>query len=91
MSEPQGDPSSSVTNAQLLRPGEVVDGRYRVEAYLGGGGMASVYRATHVVLEQPVALKIVSPQIRSNPDTSFERTSNQRSRSVPSRVSKSSP
>ena len=67
MSEPQGDPSSSVTNAQLLRPGEVVDGRYRVEAYLGGGGMASVYRATHVVLEQPVALKIVSPQIREVP------------------------
>jgi eukaryotic-like serine/threonine-protein kinase len=67
MSEPQAAPSSSASNAQLLRPGEVVDGRYRVEAYLGGGGMASVYRAMHVVLEQPVALKIVSPQIREVP------------------------
>jgi serine/threonine-protein kinase len=66
MFEAQGN-TSAATNAQLLRPGEVVDGRYRVEAYLGGGGMASVYRAMHVVLEQPVALKIVSPQIREVP------------------------
>ena len=28
-------PGYAATHLQLLRPGEVVDGRYRVEAYLG--------------------------------------------------------
>ncbi|HSO35956.1 MAG TPA: serine/threonine-protein kinase [Labilithrix sp.] len=51
----------------MLTPGELVDGRYRIEAYLGGGGMASVYRATHVVLEQPVAIKVICPLIRQLP------------------------
>lgn len=67
MSEPQGQPSSSETTSQLLRPGDVVDGRYRIEGFLGGGGMASVYRATHIVLEQPVALKVISSVIREVP------------------------
>jgi predicted Ser/Thr protein kinase len=53
--------------SKLLAPGDMVDGRYRIECYLGGGGMASVYRATHVVLEQSVAIKVVSPQIRELP------------------------
>jgi serine/threonine protein kinase len=52
---------------KLLAPGDMVDGRYRIECYLGGGGMASVYRATHVVLEQSVAIKVVSPSIRELP------------------------
>ena len=51
----------------LLSPGDVVDGRYRIEAFLGGGGMASVYRATHVVLEQRVAIKVICPLIRQVP------------------------
>ncbi len=51
----------------LLAPGETVDGRYKVEAYLGGGGMASVYRATHMVLEQPVAIKVICSLIREVP------------------------
>jgi serine/threonine-protein kinase len=45
----------------------VIDGRYRVESYIGGGGMASVYRATHVVLGQSVAIKVISPFIRNLP------------------------
>ena len=53
--------------AALLSPGDVVDGRYRVEAFLGGGGMASVFRATHMVLEQPVAIKVMCPLIRQVP------------------------
>jgi serine/threonine-protein kinase len=53
--------------AKLLAPGDVIDGRYRIESFLGGGGMASVYRATHVVLEQAVAIKVISPVIRQLP------------------------
>ena len=51
----------------LLREGELLGGRYEIEHCLGGGGMASVYRATHVGLDQPVAVKIVSPVIRDLP------------------------
>ena len=65
MSEPQQTPLAP--HQTLLKPGDVVDGRYRIEAYLGGGGMASVYRATHVVLEQSVAIKIVSAVVREVP------------------------
>ena len=53
--------------ARLLVPGDLIDGRYRVESFLGGGGMASVYRATHIVLEQSVAIKVISPVIRELP------------------------
>ena len=54
-------------STSLLREGELIGGRYRIERCLGGGGMASVYRAMHVGLDQPVALKVVSPVIREVP------------------------
>jgi len=52
---------------QLLAPGDVVDGRYRIVSFVAGGGMASVYRATHVVLEQVVAIKVISPLVHAIP------------------------
>lgn len=39
--------------------GSVIDGRYRVEERIGEGGMGVVYRATHVVLRKPFALKVI--------------------------------
>ncbi len=41
-----------------LAPGTVVD-RYRVEAELGRGGMARVYRVRHVTLDTVFALKVL--------------------------------
>lgn len=52
---------------KLLAPGDVIDGRYRISAFVAGGGMASVYRATHVVLEQVVAIKVISPLVHAIP------------------------
>src|SRR5262245_59379846 len=37
--------------------GRVIDGRYRVLATLGRGGMGAVHRAEHVQIHKPVALK----------------------------------
>lgn len=41
----------------LHTEGEIVGGRYLVEAYIGAGGMQEVYRALDQLLGRPVALK----------------------------------
>jgi serine/threonine-protein kinase len=43
-----------------LLPGEIVDGRYRVEETLGHGGVGVIYRAFDVDLERRCALKLLS-------------------------------
>src|SRR5262249_34836569 len=42
-------------------PPELADhARYRVQELLGVGGMGSVYKAEHLLMERPVALKLIS-------------------------------
>jgi eukaryotic-like serine/threonine-protein kinase len=48
--------------AGLPAPGSVID-KYRVEGLLGTGGFAAVYRATHLLLRIPVALKLLRPKV----------------------------
>ena len=42
-----------------FRPGDVIANKYRVDEILGCGGMAWVLRATHLQLNQKVALKFL--------------------------------
>jgi len=42
--------------------GEVVDGRYKIETCLGEGGLATVYAATHQLIEKRVALKVLKSE-----------------------------
>ncbi len=48
--------------------GDLIAGRYEVEALVGSGGMASVYRAHDRLLERRVALKILHDQFARNED-----------------------
>jgi CheY-like chemotaxis protein len=48
------------TLADVLN-GSVLDGKYLLEEKIGMGGFAAVYRAKHLGLERPVAVKILRP------------------------------
>jgi serine/threonine-protein kinase len=60
------DPTAPVPSVPIL-PGEVVDGKYRIDRVLGVGGMGVVVAATHLRLEQQVALKFMLPEAMRHP------------------------
>lgn len=47
---------------QLDFTGQTLDGKYQMTRELGRGGMGTVYLATHLGTERPVAVKIIAPQ-----------------------------
>ncbi|RSN58085.1 Stk1 family PASTA domain-containing Ser/Thr kinase [Streptomyces sp. WAC 04229] len=46
--------------------GQVLDGRYRVEARIAVGGMATVYRAVDTRLDRVLALKVMHPALATD-------------------------
>src|SRR5579884_3579247 len=50
-----------------IAPGRVLAGKYRVERVLGTGGMGVVVEATHLQLDERVALKLLRPELVSRP------------------------
>jgi serine/threonine-protein kinase len=42
--------------------GKVIAGKYRIDSFLGEGGMARVFRATHMQIEKPVVIKLMFDQ-----------------------------
>lgn len=48
--------------------GSVIGRKYRLDALIAEGGMGIVYRGWHLVLEQPIAIKIVRPEYARHPE-----------------------
>lgn len=55
-------------SASGLVAGDVIADRYRLEASLARGGMATVWRAVDQVLARPVAVKVLHTHLAADPD-----------------------
>jgi serine/threonine-protein kinase len=54
--------------AGVVNIGDVLAGKYRVESVLGEGGMGVVVAATHLHLDEKVAIKLLLPDAVRSPD-----------------------
>ena len=52
-----------------MKAGSVLSGKYRLISILGQGGMGSVWRAEHLALRAPVAVKLLAPALEAQPET----------------------
>ena len=55
--------------SSAIAVGAIVDGKYRVDAIIGQGGMGAVFRAWDMRLERAVAIKVVRADLTADPDS----------------------
>src|SRR6266581_3260506 len=60
-------PAPAVPHGEFA-PGTVLGDRYEILALLGQGGMGAVYKARDTELDRLVALKIIRPELTTNPE-----------------------
>ena len=54
-------------------PGTVLDGKYRLDEELGAGGFGIVFRARHLVLDCPIAVKVFRPVAGNDSSLELQR------------------
>lgn len=68
--EPLGGGEFLINQEGLI--GKTIGDKYRIDTLLGEGGMAQVFRATHLSLERPVVIKLMHSSLPSM-DTALKR------------------
>ncbi|HZC23033.1 MAG TPA: protein kinase, partial [Candidatus Binatia bacterium] len=63
-----GAPASSIFGGVLIQPGTILGNRYQIIKILGEGGMGAVYKARDLELDREIALKVIRPELTSNPE-----------------------
>ncbi len=53
---------------ESVRAGDILDDKYLVEALIGRGGMGSVFRARHIRLNSPRAIKLMRAELTDDED-----------------------
>ncbi len=54
-----GTVGREILTGHMFGPGEIIGDRYRIVDLIGSGGMGSVWRAEHISLKSPVAIKLI--------------------------------
>ncbi|MFO0552602.1 MAG: serine/threonine-protein kinase [Polyangiaceae bacterium] len=62
------DDDSELSDSLPVREGMVIGGKFRVEKLLAAGGMGAVLRAHHEILDKPVAIKLIRPELATRRD-----------------------
>ena len=68
-SSASSQPRTRGPSACSLAPGQILVGRFRIDALLGEGGMGQVYIAEDLLVRNPVALKVIHPELAAAPGT----------------------
>jgi serine/threonine-protein kinase len=53
----------------VTRSGLILDDRYRLDERIAAGGVGQVWRATDLLLQRPVAVKVLRPEYSDHPET----------------------
>ena len=61
-------PASGIFGGVLIQPGTILGNRYQIIKILGEGGMGAVYKARDLELDREIALKVIRPELTSNPE-----------------------
>jgi urea transport system substrate-binding protein len=65
---PEADAPLGSMGSEEVPPGLRDHPRYRVLGVLGSGGMGTVFKAEHRLLERPVVIKVLRPDLIRNPE-----------------------
>src|SRR5580704_3724920 len=60
---------ATLTDIQDPLIGTTIAGRYLIQGVIGEGGMATVYRARHKLVDRLCAVKVMNPALASDPTT----------------------
>jgi serine/threonine protein kinase len=54
-----------LADSAKFSPGDILDGRYRIDALIAVGGMGAVYAGTHLLLKKRIAIKVLRSDLQS--------------------------